>query len=135
MKLEVIIQKDNNRYELVINPDKDYPIRFSLFGEGNTLKEAQEDFLICHEDMKALYADEGKEYPDLEFVFKYDLVSFLEYYSGTLGYSSLEKITGVNQRQLSQYLQGYRNPSEKTTKKIEKGIKAFAEELSQVQFV
>ena len=85
--------------------------------------------------MKGVYTDEGKVYPELEFVFKYDLSSFLEYYSDKLGYSSLERITGVNQRQLSQYLQGYRNPSPKTTKKIEKGIKAFAQELSQVQFV
>ena len=133
MKVTAIIEQgQDGAYDITMNNEE---LDFMLLGQGDTVELAKEDFLICNEDMKILYIDEGKEYPNLEFVFKYDLVSFLEYYSSTLGYSSLEKITGVNQRQLSQYLQGYRNPSEKTTRKIENGIKAFAEELSQVQFV
>ena len=133
MKVTAIIdQGQGGTYDITMTNEE---LDFMLLGQGDTVELAKEDFLICHEDMKALYVDEGKEYPNLEFVFKYNLVSFLEYYSGTLGYSSLEKITDVNQRQLSQYLQRYRNPSEKTTRKIENGIKAFAEELGQVQFV
>lgn len=130
--IAIIEQGKDNTYDITMSNDK---LDFMLLGQGNTVELAKEDFFICNEDMKGVYTDEGKVYPELEFVFKYDLSSFLEYYSDKLGYSSLERITGVNQRQLSQYLQGYRNPSPKTTKKIEKGIKAFAQELSQVQFV
>ena len=130
--IAIIEQGKDNAYDITMSNDK---LDFMLLGQGNTVELAKEDFFICNEDMKGVYTDEGKVYPELEFVFKYDLSSFLEYYSDKLGYSSLERITGVNQRQLSQYLQGYRNPSPKTTKKIEKGIKAFAQELSQVQFV
>ena len=133
MKVTAIIEQgEDNTFDITLSDDR---LGFMLLGQGATVEEAKADFQICNKDMKALYADEGKVYPDLEIIYKYDLVSFLAYYSTTLGYSSLEKITGVNQRQLSQYLQGYRNPSAKTTKKIESGIKAFAEELSQVQFV
>lgn len=135
MELEVLIQKDDSRYELVLNPEKDYPINFSLFGEGASVKEAIDDFYISLEDIRELYREENKDFPaDLTFVFTFDLPSFLAFYSKKLGYSSLEKIVGVNQRQLSQYVQGYRKPSEATVKKIEKGLKEFANELLEVQF-
>lgn len=136
MELEVLIQKADNRYELVVNPELDYPIDFSLFGEGTTVKDAMEDFYISLEDMHELYTDENKDFPtNLKFVFKFDLASFLEFYAKKLGYSSLEKIVGVNQSQLSQYVQGYRNPSRATVRKIEKGLHEFANEISQVHFV
>ncbi len=136
MKIEVIIQKADNRYELVINPEKDYPIDFGLFGEGHTVEEAIKDFYISLEDIKELYKDENRAFPNnLEFDFRYDLSSFLEYYSGVLSYAALERLTGVNQSQLSQYVQGYRKPSKKTTRKIEQKLHSFAQELKAVQFV
>ncbi|SRR5690554_245248 len=135
MKLEVIIQKAENRYELVINPAQDYNIDFGLFGEGATVKEAIEDFLISRDDIKELYEDENKIFPDLEFQYKHDLPSFLEYYSRLISFAGLERLTGVNQSQLSQYVQGYRKPSKKTAKKIEEKLHSFAKELNQVQFV
>ncbi len=136
MNIEVLIQKDDNRYELVINPDKDYNLSFGLFGEGATVDEAIKDFYISKEEIEELYADEGREFPkDLEFSFKYDLPSFLQYYSKFFSYASLELLTGVNQAQLSQYVQGYRNPSKKTSQKIENALHNFAKELNQVQFV
>lgn len=135
MELEVIIQKAHNRYELVIDSTKDYNIDFGLFGEGSTVKDAIEDFLISCDDIKQLYKDDGKDFPDLEFQYKYDLPSFLEYYSKMISFAGLERITGVNQSQLSQYVQGYRKPSKKTAKRIEEKLHDFAKELNQVQFV
>lgn len=133
MKVTAIIEK---------GPDGTYDVRMSqgnldflLLGGGNTVALALEDFLASNEEIRDLYKEENKTYPDLEFTYKFDLPSFLEYYSNKIGYLSLEKITGVNQRQLSQYVQGYRYPSKSTTLKIEKGLKDFANELSQVQFI
>ncbi len=136
MNIEVLIQKGDNRYELIINPDKDYNLSFGLFGEGATIEEAIEDFYVSKQEIEELYADEGREFPkDLQFSFKYDLASFLEHYSKFFSYASLERLTGVNQTQLSQYVQGYRNPSKKTVQKIETALHHFANELNQVQFV
>lgn len=135
MNLEIIIQKSDNRYELVINPNKEYGLNFGLFGEGATVKEAIEDFLISEEEIKELYKEENKTFPNLEFEYKYDLPSFLEYYSKTISYAALERITGVNQSQLSQYVQGYRKPSKKTAQKIESKLHEFAREINQIQFV
>ncbi|MBS9773823.1 MAG: helix-turn-helix transcriptional regulator [Tenacibaculum sp.] len=136
MKVEVIVQKCENRYELVINPDIDYDLDFGLFGEGKTVKEAIADFHNSLEEIKEIYKEDNLTFPQgLEFTFKYDLASFLEYYSKMFSYASLERLTGVNQTQLSQYVQGYRKPSKKTSQKIEVALHNFAEELGQVQFV
>ena len=135
MKLEIIIQKAE-RYELVINPEKEYAINFGLFGEGATVKEAIEDFYISLEEVKEIYKDEKKDFPtNLTFDFKYDVASFLEYYSKVLSLAGLERLTGVAQGQLSHYLNGRRKPSKHTIKKIEKKLHAFGTELNQVQFV
>lgn len=135
MKIEVVIQKGEQRYEAVINPDKDYDLNFGLFGEGETVQECIDDFLISQSEMQELFADEGKEFPQLEFSYKYDVSSFLNYYSKILTLAGLERLTGVAQGQLSHYLNGYRNPSRKTIEKIERNLHKFGTELNQVQFV
>lgn len=136
MTLEIIIQKGENRYEAVINPDIDYNISFGLFGEGQTVSEAIEDFMISYDEIKSLYKDEGKSFPHtLDFIFKYDLASFLAYYSKVLSLAGLERLTGVNQGQLSHYINGRRNPGVKTKKKIETALHQFSKELSQIHFV
>ncbi len=136
MQIEVIIQKCKNRYELVINPDIDYDLGFNGYGEGTTVDEAIQDFYNTLEEIKEIYEEDNMKFPQgLEFSFKYDLSSFLEYYSKVFSYASLERLTGVNQSQLSQYVQGYRKPSKKTTEKIEVALHNLAEELHQVQFI
>jgi len=46
-----------------------------------------------------------------------------------------ERITGVNQRQLSHYINGVKKPREKTVRKIENRMHVFTNELSSVRFV
>ena len=85
--------------------------------------------------MQAMYKAEGKECPQLEFEFKYDVPSFLQYYAYAFTLAGLERITGVNQKQLGHYISGFRKPSEKTARKIEEKIKEFAKEIESVRFV
>jgi predicted transcriptional regulator len=49
--------------------------------------------------------------------------------------AGLQTITGINRKQLSHYVTGHSKPSPATVRKIEQGIKAFAEELSRVAFL
>ena len=79
--------------------------------------------------MKEYYDEIGKEFPDLEFIYQYDTASFLEYYSKIISLAGLERLTGVNQGQLSHYLTGKRKPSTKTTQKIQRHLHAFGKEL------
>ena len=85
--------------------------------------------------MRGFYAEEGKEFPELEFEFKYDTASFLQQYAYAFTLAGLERITGVNQRQLSHYINGVRKPSKSTIEKIENSLHKFGNEISSVRFV
>lgn len=104
-----------------------------IIGEGQTVDEAVSDFRISYREMRELYKDEKKRFEEVEFVFVYDVASFLRYYSNILSLAGLERITGINQGQLSHYLNGVKNPRPETVKKIEDGIHRFANDLSQVR--
>ena len=136
MKVDVLIEMGlDGTFDVYFDPDKDDNLSFGLLGQGNTVNEAIEDFLISMEDMKELYAEKGKRFPDnLECVYKYDVPSFLAYYKGKLSLTGLGKLTGINPKQLNHYVTGMRKPSPKTVKKIEKSLHEFGKELSQVQF-
>jgi hypothetical protein len=135
MKVTVIIERGNDgRYSAYMDKGSEN-LTFGLLGEGNTVKETMEDFLIGKDEMKELYNDLNKEFPDLEFEFMYDMPSFLTYYSTVFTKSALERMTGINQAQLSQYVSGYRRPSKKTVEKLDHAIRQLANELSQVHFI
>lgn len=69
---------------------------------------------------------------DYEIVYKLDPVSFLKYYSGFLSLSGLGKITGINPKQLSNYLNGRAVPRRRQLDRISEGIHKFANELLNV---
>ncbi len=136
MKVDAFIEKGlDGTYDVHFGEDTQ-GLTFGLLGQGNTVQEAINDFYNSRDEMKELYLETGKSFPDnLEFNFKYDTASFLAYYSKILSLAGLQRITGVNQGQLSHYVTGHRKPSPKTVQKIEKSLHAFAEEISQVHFV
>ena len=105
---------------------------FGCIGEGWTVKETEEDFLAGVEDMRRVYSKEGLVFPDVEFRFTFDVASFLEYYAYAFSLAGLQRITGINQRQLSHYVNGVRRPSKQTTRKIETALRQFATELSHI---
>ena len=90
------------------------PLPFGVIGEGSTVAEAKQDFLDVVEEYKA----DGEKVPDdVEFVFSYDVPSFL------------------SQGQLSHYVTGRRKPSKKTVEKIQSGLNTFGQELSHLHLV
>jgi hypothetical protein len=135
MKVKAFIEKGNDgSYDIWIDTEEKR-LSYGLLGQGKSVKESLDDFYVSYKEMKELYEDEGKVFQEVEFEFKYDLASFLAYYSDKLSLAGLERLTGVNQGQLSHYLTGKRKPSEKTVRKIEQSLHTFANELSQVEFV
>lgn len=67
-----------------------------------------------------------------EFVveWKYDTESFMLYYGSMLSLAGMERITGINQKQLWAYMHGRRKPREAHKKRISKALHAFAQELA-----
>ena len=74
-------------------------------------------------------------FEEVNLEFYYDIPSFLQDYAYAFTLAGLQRITGVNQKQLGHYISGYRKPSNKTVRKIEDGIHRFSQQLSAVRFV
>ena len=133
MKVTVIIERGaDGTFGAYIANDN---LPFGAIGDGNTVAETIEDFKNSIKEMQEYYAEEGKEFPELEFEYKYDTASFLQQYAYAFTLAGLERITGVNQKQLSHYTNGIRKPSKTTIEKIESRLHAFGTEISAVRFV
>jgi len=107
-----------------------------IYGAGKTVKEAKDNVL---EGLKLFIEEKKDNIPEIlkgDYVIEYklDVPSFLSYYSKIFTKPALERITGINQKQLFHYESGHRNPSEKTIKKMESSIREFSNELNQISF-
>lgn len=128
-----IAREKDGTYSIFV--DDKAPINYGLVGEGNTVEEAIAEWNRVYEEMKQSYADDNMPFVEAQFSFVYDVASFLAYYGGLLSFKGLAKLTGISAAQLSQYATGYRNPSPKTTAKIQEGLHSLAKDLSQVALV
>lgn len=121
----------DHRFSIYTDDEK---LPYGVMGTGDTVASAKEDFMCSYEEIKEYFRDSGKEFIEVEFVFRYDIPSFLEQFAYAFTLAGLERITGINQKQLGHYISGYRKPSPKTVRKMETGIHAFSELLSAVRF-
>lgn len=133
-KVNAIIERANDGTYSIYMMDAD-GMDYLVTGTGKTVEEAKQVFLGGYEDTKRYYAEEGRRFEEVSFEFKYDMASFLSYYSKVMTLAGLSRLTGINQQQLSHYLTGRRHPSAKTTEKMQKAIHDFAHDLGTVRFV
>jgi len=71
-----------------------------------------------------------KEY---RLVFKFDSESLFAYYKGIFTNAALERITGINQKQLQHYATGHRKPRVTQAKKIQKALHQLGNELLGIE--
>lgn len=132
-KVTAIIETGPDHHFSIYSDSDDYP--YGLIGTGDTIAEAKEDFMAAYEDMRECVTEDlGEEFVEAEFVFRYDIPSFLQEFAFAFTLAGLERITGINQKQLGHYVSGFRKPSAKTIKKMEEGIHHFSEQLSLIHF-
>lgn len=130
-QVKVFIEKGVDEYSAYMD---DTPLSYSCIGTGATVEETIEDFKRGYAEMRDYYKRVGKEFEEIEYSFYYDIPSFLQEYAYAFTLAGLERITGVNQKQLGHYISGYRKPSPKTVKRIEEGIHKFSDQLGAVRF-
>lgn len=130
------------KIEAIIERAKDGT--FSVFcttemftGMGDTAESAKLDMRRQMDFFKKSAIEDGFSYPDFlnedfEIVYKFDTESLLEYYSGILSLSGLEKITGIHQKQLWSYLHKKSKPRKAQIEKIEKGLHSLGSELISI---
>lgn len=132
MKVRAIIERgDDGTYGVYL---EDNAANILIIGNGDSIAEAKEDFMLCRDEMKAYYEEEGREFPELEFEFQYDAASFLSYYNQFISLEGLEHLTGLKQISLNQYLNPENKPNIQTTKKIQQHLHSFGKELQQLKF-
>ena len=106
-KIVMIIEKSRNHYGAYAeNGD-------GIYAAGNTIEEVQADTEQAIELIKNELPQD--QWPsalrgEYELVWKFDTESFLQYYGDILTLTGLQRITGINSKQLSHYATGHRKP-------------------------
>lgn len=131
-RIKAYVEKSDYGFSVYM---EDNDLDYGIIGEGKTATEAINDFRQAYEEMREYYKDEGKDFEEVNFEFVYDIASFLQYYAFAFTLAGLERITGINQRQLSHYINGVSKPTRRTIEKIENGIHNFSRDLSMVKFI
>ena len=128
-QIKVIVERGSDGIYTAV-PQHDYSVGF--FGSGKTVAQAMDD-------LRNSYAEAREFCPEMDeevgFDLRYDTASFLQYYGRKLTLTGLESITGINYKQLNHYVTGRSKPSVRTKKRLEEGVKRFAQELSEIQFL
>ena len=104
---------------------------------GSTLDEVKNNMCQAIDDYLQVCNEYGYEIPEelkgeYEIVFKMDVKSLLEFYSGIFTKSGLERITGINQKQLWHYASGIRNPRPEQAQKLESALHKLGQELMSI---
>jgi len=130
-KIEAIIERASDGTYSV------YCTKEMFSGMGDSAEAAKADVIEQMTFYKKTAIEDGTQYPswmngEYEIVYMFDVPSLLEYYSGILTLSGLEKITGIHQKQLWNYLHRKSKPRRVQIDRIEKALHNFGSELQSV---
>ena len=89
--------------------------------------EAIEDYIQVCKELDLEIPDQFKS--EYELVFELDVCSLLKIYEGIFSKAGLEKLTGINQKQLWHYANGKSKPRQAQRLKIEQGLHRLGNEL------
>lgn len=126
--ITVIVELTDNNYSAYIE------LLPGCVSTGNTFEELQ---LNMHEAVE-LHLETNREYGDsipdalqgtYKLKFKFHAESLLQHYRGIFTNSALERLTGINQRQLQRYASGESKPRPEQAKKISKAFNRLGKEL------
>jgi predicted RNase H-like HicB family nuclease len=108
-----------------------------VYGAGDTPAEA----LKSLRESMALYLKHNADAPawlkngSYRISYKFDAESILNYYKGIFTNAALERITGINQKQIQHYASGLKKPRPEQLRKIEMAFKKLGSELTSVELV
>jgi hypothetical protein len=106
---------------------------FGLSGYGDSAEAAKEDMLVAYAEIRKLMQEEGKETPELEFTYKYDLQSFFNYFS-FLNVSKVAEMAGINPSLMRQYTSGLANAGERQYNKVKRVVAQISQEMAVATF-
>jgi predicted RNase H-like HicB family nuclease len=130
MKTTALIEMGKDGTFGIFTPDLEHSV---IWGEGDTVAEAKQDFLRGYSEIVSSYDNEQipDELKDLEFVYRYDIASMLNY-CNCLNVSKLAKTIDINPSLLRQYKAGTAYISRAQAKKIEAGLHRIGKQLLSI---
>jgi len=126
--------------KIVIEKTKDFYSAYAeniegIYGAGATVQKTKESILKSLDLYKKYNKKNLPKALQREYAVKYrfDTQSLLNYYKGVFTNASLEKITGINQKQIQHYASGLKKPRELQKRKIQTGLRNLAKELQSIE--
>jgi predicted RNase H-like HicB family nuclease len=126
--------------KIIVEKTKDHDSAFAenvegVYGAGETVAEAKESILKA---IKLLKKHNKSNCPkilngDYQVRFKFDTQSLLNYYKGIFTNASLERMTGIKQKQIQHYASGLKKPRVDQKIKIQNSLHQLASELLAVE--
>lgn len=129
--LRVIIERAENNYSAYIDGID------GITATGSTIDEIKRNIITAIEAFVEECSELGCELPeefkdDYELSFKMDVKSFLNFYEGVFSKAGLERIAGINQKQLWHYASGNRVPRQEQNLRLETALHKLGEELLSI---
>lgn len=127
-QVKVIIEHAGNNFSAYVADVDGISVTGCSVDEIKTsMCEAIDDYItVCKELNLDLPEEFNGEY---ELTFELDVCSLLKIYEGIFSKAGLEKLTGINQKQLWHYASGKSKPRQAQRLKIEQGLHRLGNEL------
>jgi len=105
---------------------------------GKTFDELKNEMQSALEFHLEGMHEDGDYIPDVflnpfQLVYQFDTESLLSHYKGIITNAALERLTGINRRQLTHYSSGLRKPRPMQRMKIEQALHRLGSELLEVE--
>ena len=105
---------------------------------GKTFDELKNEMQSALEFHLEGMREDGDNIPDVflkpyQIIYQFDTESLLSHYKGIITNAALERLTGINRRQLTHYSSGLRKPRQMQRMKIEKALHTLGRELLEVE--
>lgn len=106
-----------------------------IYAAGDTIAATKKDAVdaICifkEENPKEVWPEPIKKGWPIEW--QYDTQSLLKHYQGIFSNAALQRLTGINQKQLWNYANGVAKPRKEARMKIENALHSLGSELMQI---
>lgn len=105
---------------------------FAIFGAGNTADEARESLEQAYAEAREDLASEGKEAPELEFDYRYDMKSFFDHFD-FLNVSKVAARAGINPSLMRRYTSGAAKAGPGQYERLSRAVKGIAEEMARAR--
>lgn len=123
----VVVETGKDLYSCFMASKGTEDLSFSLIGDGKTAREAVNDFLVCRDEMRELYKEEGLDFPEIDFNFVFDVGAFFNFYP--ISVTAFAKYIGMNASLMRQYAAGIKEPRGKSLKRIRDGIEKVKRDI------